>query len=86
MVLYSGFFIIPAATDRCDGLRNLLHFAGIDSVAYYLGIIFADLTLFLIPSALLVVAGVIMQIQQFIHSGGQVFLVLIVFGLPLIMM
>jgi len=62
VILYSGFFIIPAATDRCDGLRNLLHFAGLDSVAYYLGLIFADFTLFVIPSILLVVTGIIMQV------------------------
>jgi hypothetical protein len=61
--LYSGFFIIPAATDRYDGLRNLLHFAGIGSVSYYLGLVIADFTLFLIPSALLVLAGIFLSIE-----------------------
>jgi hypothetical protein len=75
---------VPATTDRYDGLRNLLHFAGIDSVSYYLGLIIADFTLFIIPSALLVLAGMFLSIQQFKTYAILIFFILAVFGLPLI--
>lgn len=84
MIIYSGFFIVPAATDRYDGLRNLLHFAGIGSFSYYLGLILADLTLFLIPSFLLVIAGIFLSIDQFKTYAVLTFFVIAVFGIPLI--
>lgn len=81
IVISGALFVITPVKDREDGLRYLLNFAGISSHAYYMGIFLADMVLFVIPCALIVVVAFIFNITLFTDNAGKIFLALVIFGL-----
>lgn len=52
--LCSGLYIIATVQDKESKLRHLLNFIGMKPFAYYLGSFLADITLFTVPTLLLI--------------------------------
>jgi len=68
--------------ERENKLRYLLNFTGIDSVAYIMGYLLGDLTIFLLPSVVFTMTAYILQIDGFYQVGIKLFLTLSLFSLP----
>lgn len=84
LVLSSGLFVITPVKDREDKLRYLLNFAGISSKAYYIGMFFADIILFIVPTICIIILSFILQISTFSDHAGKVIPVFIAFGISYI--
>ena len=80
----SSLYVITPVKDRQDKLRYLLNFAGISSGSYYFGIFLADLVLFAIPSALIVVVAYAFEIDAFEDNAAGILGTMIMFSLGLL--
>lgn len=76
--------MITTVKDREDKLRYLLNFAGISSAAYYIGIFFADMILFIVPTALIFILSYILQVDSFSSKAGKLIPVFLFFGIAFI--
>ena len=61
----ASFICITIITDRFEDLRYILHFSGVKSSAYMLGITLADTLLCIIPNIIFVILGCIFGIDVF---------------------
>lgn len=86
MILNAGLYVTSLVADREQGMRYLLNFHGIGHTAYIVGITAADFSIATIPSALLVLFGLILDLDVFKSYGIEVFLSLVVFNIPFIML
>lgn len=70
--------------DREDGLRYLLNFAGISSFSYYLGLFFADIIIFTVPTMLIVILSFILGVETFTLNAGKNVVCIMMFGITYI--
>jgi len=82
LCLTSGVYMITAVQDREDGLRNLLNYGGMQSSAYFLGIVIADWIIFTIPCFLFTSIIWIIDISILKSRAAELFGALWIFGLP----
>lgn len=84
--LCSGLYIIQPVQDRELKLRNLLHFAGMKSTAYFLGSFLADILLFSIPTIGFIILLFPLGVRYFIINNAWAILlaVMISFGFALV--
>ena len=68
--------------DKEDKLRYLLNFAGMRSVSYWNGIFLADIIIYTIPVACLIIFTFVLGIKKLNESAGSMFLTFFFFGLP----
>lgn len=80
MIFNSSLFCVATITERENEIRNLLNFQGNGSIAYNLGMILADNLLLLIPNTLLIIFGLIFQLDVITNQAWQFYLTLTVFG------
>lgn len=80
----SGLYCITCVRDRELGLRNLLNFAGINPISYYVGILCAEMMIFFIPCLLLILFSFLTNLVIFTNHAGIILLTLVVFGVPFI--
>ena len=59
-VTSSGVYLITTVKDREDKLRYLLNFGGMRSLSYYVGIVFADFTLYMIPTIAFIIVVLVL--------------------------
>lgn len=85
LILNCGLYVVSLVYDREQGMRYLLNFHGIGNAAYVLGITAADFCISLVPSALLVILGLVLDLDVFKAHSFEVFLALVVFNFPFIM-
>jgi len=83
-VTSSGVYLITSVKDRQDKLRYLLNFGGMRSTSYYIGIVFADFTLYMFPTVAFVIVIIILKIDAFTNEIVVFCLVLLLFGMDLI--
>jgi len=83
-VTSSGVYLITTVKDREDKLRYLLNFGGMRSLSYYVGIVLADFTLYLIPTIAFVIVILILKIDAFTNEIWLFIATLMLFGLDLI--
>ena len=83
-VTSSGVYLITTVKDRQDKLRYLLNFGGMRSLSYYIGIVLADFTLYLLPTAVVICVVAILKISAFTDEIGLFIASLVIFGLNLI--
>lgn len=86
MILNSGLYVVSVVFDRQEGMRYILNFHGIKNIPYMLGVTMADFSIASIPAALLVLFGLILDLDVFKNYGGELFLSLIIFNFPFIML
>jgi hypothetical protein len=60
--------LITTVKDREDKLRYLLNFGGMRSFSYYFGIVLADFTLYMLPTAAFLGVVLILDITAFTQS------------------
>jgi hypothetical protein len=75
---------VTPVKDREDGLRNLINFAGISSLSYYLGLFFADLIIFTVPTILIVILSSILKVESFNTNAGKNVFCIMMFGITYI--
>jgi hypothetical protein len=61
---------VTPVEDREDGLRYLLNSAGISSLSYYLGLFFADLIIYTVPTILIVILSFILEVKTFTENAS----------------
>mmetsp|Transcript_41167 Transcript_41167/g.62611 ORF Transcript_41167/g.62611 Transcript_41167/m.62611 type:complete len:127 (+) Transcript_41167:689-1069(+) len=61
----SAIYVTSLVQDREFKLRYLLNFTGVSSSAYILGLLFADILFFMVPSSLFVGGSWVMEFQGF---------------------
>jgi len=83
-VTSSGVYLITTVKDREDKLRYLLNFGGMRSLSYYVGIVLADFTLYMIPTVTFVIVILILKIDAFTNEIWLFIATLMLFGLDLI--
>jgi len=59
-VTSSGVYLITSVKDRQDKLRYLLNFGGMRSTSYYIGLVLADFTLYMVPTIAFVLVVIIL--------------------------
>ena len=70
LVFSSGLFVVTSTKDREDKLRYLLNFSGISSAAYYIGLFFADMILFIATTICIIVMSYILKIETIKNIPG----------------
>ena len=83
-VTSSGVYLITTVKDREDKLRYLLNFGGMRSLSYYVGIVLADFTLYIVPTIAFVIFILLVKIESFTNDIGLFIVTLLLFGLDLI--
>ena len=63
ILLSSGIFVFTPVEDRESKLRYLLNFAGMRSSSYYIGLLLADIVIFMIPQIILAILFFILKIE-----------------------
>jgi hypothetical protein len=86
VIISGGLFIIAMFKDHFDGMRNLLKFAGMQSLSYKLGLILAEFCLFIFMSVFLICCGFILSQEVFGKHWIDYTLTLFAFGLPFVTM
>jgi hypothetical protein len=81
LVFSSGLFVVTSTKDREDKLRYLLNFSGISSAAYYIGLFFADMMLFIVTTICIIVLSYILKIETITNIPGQIIAIFIGFGI-----
>lgn len=84
MVFNSNLFCVVIVYEREHMIRYLLNFQGISSPAYILGMTFAENLILMVPNILVVVFGLIFQIQVISDNAMLFLLTLTVFGFAFI--
>lgn len=84
MVLNSAMYIVALVSERECKIRYLLNFQGSSSTPYIVGMTFGDILLSMIPTTLLVIVGMLLQIQSFIDYWALLLLTLTTFSFSFI--
>lgn len=84
MILNSGLYVVSLVYDRQISIRYVLNFHGIKNGAYVFGIISADFCIGIIPSILLVIMGVVLDVDVFKEHWDSLLFSLILFNFPFI--
>lgn len=83
-ILGSGLYCITCVRDKELGLRYLLNFAGMNPIAYYIGLLCAEMVIFTIPCILLILFSFLTNLDKFTNHAGVIFFTLVIFGVPFI--
>lgn len=85
-VLGSGLYCITCVRDKELGLRYLLNFAGMNPVAYYIGLLGAEMVIFCVPCLLLILFSFLTNLDSFTNHAGTMLTTMVIFGFPFIAM
>jgi len=80
----SAVYTLMPVSERETKMRSLLHMIGIKPICYYLGMFFADYTLYIIPTSLFIIFVAASQLKGFAERLGDFSMLLASFGVILI--
>jgi len=78
----SAIFITTLVQDRQMGLRTILRFTGATSHAYILGLLVADMVIFMIPCSMTLIFCKFLNVIGLEDQLFSIFLYLILFSVP----
>jgi hypothetical protein len=82
---FSGIYVVTTVQDREEKLRYLLNFSGMRSSAYYLGLLLAEVIIFLFPQCILMLLSRVIGIDVYFKAAGLILPGFVAFAFPFIL-